>query len=125
MKRTTIATGLLSLGLLLGSGSCILACGCGRPPDGVVRGTVYGPMAEGVSGAALELRDAASSGAGVTQVTGADGTFAFTGVGGQGRYTLRVQPPSGWSLLPGQPASVDVTLGAQDTVVVAFIIRPD
>lgn len=123
MKRSTVVTGVLALGMLLGSGSCILACGCGRPPNGVVRGTVRTEAAQGVAGAALELRDQPPTGSGVTLVTGADGAYAFTGVGGQGSYTLRVQPPQGWSLAPGQAASVPVRVGAQDTVVVDFVVR--
>lgn len=123
MKRSTIVTGVLALGMLLGSGSCILACGCGRPPHGVVRGTVRTQVGQGVAGAALELRGQPSTGSGVTRVTGADGAYAFTGVGGQGGYTLRVQPPQGWSLAPGQAASVPVWVGGQDTVVVDFVVR--
>jgi hypothetical protein len=100
MKRTTIATGVLALGMLLGT-----------------------EAAQGVAGAALELRSGPSPNSAVTLVTGGDGAYAFTSVGGQGSYTLTVQPPQGWSLVPGQAASVPVSPGAQDTVVVDFVVR--
>jgi Carboxypeptidase regulatory-like domain len=121
MRVSTKIVGLLATAMLLGSGSCILACGCGRPPNGMVRGSVRTEAAQGVPGAALELRSQGSSG--VTQVTGADGGFAFGGVGGQGNYTLTVQPPAGWSLAPGQAPSASLWVGAEDTVTVDFILR--
>lgn len=123
MTVSTKIVGVLALAMLLGSGSCILACGCERPPPGMVRGAVRTEAAQGVPGAAVELRAQDGEDWRHTIVTGADGAFAIYPVPGQGSYALTVQPPQGWSLAPGQAASVSLFVGEQDTTVASFILR--
>lgn len=123
MNVSTRIVGVMALAMLLGSGSCILACGCERPPPGIVRGSVQTETAQGVPGAALELRTNMDGGWSHTVVTGASGAFEFASVPGQGDYTLTVQPPTGWTLAPGQPPSAAVWVGSEDTTTVNFTLR--
>ncbi|HEX6038171.1 carboxypeptidase-like regulatory domain-containing protein [Longimicrobium sp.] len=123
MKRQTVVTGVLALGMLLGSGSCILACGCGRPPASVVHGTVRAENGQGVAGAALELRNTAPNGWHQTVVSAADGVYRFPEVQGQVDYALTVQPPAGWTLAPGQAASTQFFMTPEDTLRVDFVLR--
>lgn len=123
MKRSTMATGVLALAMLLGSGSCILACGCGRPPASYVRGTVRSEAGQGVGGAALELRRLGTGGWTETLTSAAHGGFYFGEVPSQGDYTLTVQPPAGWTLAPGQAPSAAFWVGAEDSVRVDFVLR--
>lgn len=123
MKRRTVVTGVLALGMLLASGSCILACGCGRPPAGVVHGTVRAENGQGVPGAALELRTQSPGGWHQTVLSAANGTYRFPQVQGQVDYALTVQPPAGWTLAPGQPASTQFFMTPEDTLRVDFVLR--
>jgi hypothetical protein len=123
MKRRTAVTGVLALGMLLGSGSCILACGCGRPPASVVHGRVREDRGPGVGGAALELRLEGTGGWTETVTSSANGAFRFGEVPPQADYTLTVQPPTGWTLAPGQDPSARFFVGSEDTVRVEFVLR--
>jgi hypothetical protein len=123
MTLSTKLVGLLALAMLLGSGSCILACGCERPPSGTVQGAVRSEAAQGVPGAALELRAQGGGGWVHTVVSGADGGFLFDNVPAPADYTLTLQPPHGWSLAPGQAPSASVHMGGEGTVEVDFILR--
>lgn len=123
MKPTTVVTGVLALGMLLGSGSCILACGCGRPPASVVHGRVREERGPGVAGAALELRLEGTGGWVETTTSAANGAFRFAEVPGQYDYTLTVVPPAGWTLAADQPPSMQMFVGSEDTVRVEFVLR--
>jgi Carboxypeptidase regulatory-like domain len=123
MKHLRKAIGALAAAMLLGSGSCVLACGCERPPSGAVRGSVRTEAGDGVPGAALELRARPVENWTHTVVSGADGSFSFPVVPALSDYTLTVQPPAGWALAPGQDATASFRLGAEQTVEARFTLR--
>lgn len=123
MRRRTVATGVLALGMLLGSGSCILACGCGRPPTSVVHGTVRAEGGQGVAGAGVELRATGGGDWRRAVESAADGAYRFPEVQGQMDYTLMVVPPPGYRLADTQPALTPLWVGAEDTVRVDLVLR--
>lgn len=123
MRRSVMLTGAMALAMLLGSGSCILACGCERPPRGTVHGAVRAEAGQGVADAALELRALGGGGWTHTVTSGANGAFTFQDVPAPDAYTLTAQPPSGWTLAPGQAPSTQVQVGADATVRVDFVVR--
>jgi len=123
MNASTKGVGVLALGMLLGSGSCILACGCERPPSGVVQGSVRAEAAEGVPNAALELRQESGVEWVHTVVTDGAGAFVFEDVPAPADYTLTVQPPEGWTLAPGQVSSVSLSVAGSARVDADFTLR--
>lgn len=126
MKRQTLVTGVLALGMLLGSGSCILACGCGRPPASVVHGTVRAQDGRGVANAGVEIRGAGGTGGSAwrqTVTSAADGAYRFPEVQGQRDYTLMLMPPPGYRLADTQPVLTPIRVGPEDTVRVDFALH--
>ncbi|HEU0014284.1 MAG TPA: carboxypeptidase-like regulatory domain-containing protein [Longimicrobium sp.] len=112
-----------AMALLLTTGSCDPLCGCERPQEGHVQGTVVDEQGTPIADAALELRGVSYTGV-QTTTTRADGAYEFLDVPGQSNVSLRLQVPAGYALVPGGTNPAAFFVGMSQTVVVDFVLRP-
>jgi len=87
------------------------------PEAGSVSGTVVDLQGQGVAGAGLTLERTGETPRSTS--SDSDGAFRFDDVP-TGSWTLLLEPPSGWTLPPGQPAAQSVSVQSDATSEVSF-----